>query len=171
MGVSWVCLPVGCLFNTKQMKTGPTINRGGSKQDYSTPADFITAVSHRFGCPAFDLAASVDNKKAPGWFSKQDNSLIQEWHKIGGLLWLNPPFNNISPWAKKCDDESRLGARILLLTPASVGSNWFCNHVHRKALVLGLNGRICFDGKNGFPKDCILSCYGFGVGFDTWRWK
>ncbi len=102
---------------------------------------------------------------------------MQEWHKIPGILWLNPPFDNIAPWAKKCAEESRKGAKILFLTPASVGANWFSSHVHRLSFVLGLNGRLAFDPANptwGYPKDCILSCFGLAggvTGFDTWAWK
>lgn len=153
------------------MTTGPTIRRGSSRQDYSTPADFITAVKFRFGQLHVDLAASNTNSKGSIWLNEQTNSLNYPWHEFIGNLWLNPPFNNIEPWARKCKEEAALGAKILFLTPASVGSNWFCNHVHRHALVLALQGRLSFDGVNPYPKDCILSCYGFGVGFDTWKWK
>ena len=66
------------------------------------------------------------------------------------------------PWAKKCAVESARGAKILFLTPASVGANWFAENVHRHALVLGLQGRIHFDPANptwGYPKDCALLGY------------
>jgi phage N-6-adenine-methyltransferase len=154
------------------LRTGPTINRESSRQDYETPNDFIEAVQDRFGPIEFDLAASESNRKSNRWFSETDNALIQNWSELDGLLWLNPPFKNIEPWASKCALEAERGARILFLTPASVGANWFSQHIHRKALVLGLNGRLQFVGATQpYPKDCILSCFGFGVGFDTWRWK
>lgn len=155
------------------MKTGASLNRGGSRQDYATPHDFVAAVEKRFGIINCDLAASKENTKGQIWLDEKINSLAQEWHKIKGNLWLNPPFDNIKPWAEKCALEATVGAKILFLTPASVGSNWFSNFVHRKALVLALNGRITFVGqKDPYPKDCILSCYNFGeIGFDTWNWK
>lgn len=134
----------------------------------------MSPLRKRFGWPTFDLAASENNKKAPSFFSEADNSLVQQWHTIKGLLFLNPPFNRIEPWAEKCAQESAAGAKILFLVPASVGSEWFNNHVHRHSFVLALRGRIPFDPEHpewGYPKDCILACYGFGVGFDTWQWK
>ena len=107
-------------------------------------------------------------------------------------LWLNPPFADIAPWVEKCaasawweSEKSKRGPgaadgrRIFLLVPAAVGSNWFSMHVHKKALVLVLNGRITFDGcppnpKTGkvdpYPKDCMLCVYGAKPGFDIWRW-
>lgn len=152
------------------MKTGPSIARGKSKQDYATPREFMRAVVSRFGLLSFDLAASPHNTKNPNYFSKEDDSLTKNWHEIRGLLYLNPPFDNIAPWAEKCLLESSRGAKILFLTPASVGSNWFANFVHRKALVLFLQGRISFDGIAPYPKDCILSCFGFTPNYEVWKW-
>ncbi len=154
------------------MADGPTIRRGKSKQDHPTPWEFIRACEHRFGPIAFDLAASPTNAKAKRFFTKEDDSLVQQWHKIPGLLWLNPEFDDIAPWARKCHFEASRGARILFLTPASVGSNWFAEHVFKKSLVLALNGRIKFEGmKDPYPKDLILSCYGFTPDFNIWRWN
>lgn len=152
-------------------KTGAGIKRGASKQDYATPPEFMRAVVDRFGLLSFDLAASTHNTKNPNYFTEEQNSLIQRWHEIRGILWLNPPFDNISPWAEKCAEEASMGARILFLTPASIGANWFAKSVHRRALVLGLNGRISFDGIAPYPKDCMLSCYGWEPDFDVWAWK
>jgi DNA (cytosine-5)-methyltransferase 1 len=151
--------------------TGASMARGSSRQDYATPPDFMAACVKRFGPIAFDLAASAENTKAPRFFSIEQNSLVQPWHEIEGLLWLNPPFNDIAPWAKKCSEEMRLGARILFLTPASVGSNWFRDFTDGHARVLALNGRICFDGIAPYPKDCICSVYGLETGFEVWSWK
>lgn len=152
------------------MKTGPSIARGKSKQDYATPREFMRAVVARFGLLSFDLAASPHNAKNPNYFTEADDSLSKKWHEIRGLLWLNPPFDKIAPWAAKCEAESARGAKILFLTPASIGSNWFANSVHQKALVLFLQGRISFDGIAPYPKDCMLSCFGFTPGFEVWRW-
>lgn len=151
---------------------GAAFHRGESKQDYETPTDFLNAVSGRFGPIAFDLAASQDNTIVEdNYYDESENSLIQPWHELIGTLWLNPPFNRIEPWAHKCAMEAVKGARILFLTPASVDSEWFAMHVWRKALVLAVRPRLSFDGKQPYPKGVMLSCYGFGVGFDLWKWR
>lgn len=155
-----------------ERKAGPSIDRKNSKQDYATPWDLIYACEKRFGVIGVDLAATHENKKAPVYFSK--SSLKASWSGLLGVCWLNPPFSNIKPWAKKCYEESLCGAtRILLLTPASIGANWFRDHIHGKALVLALNGRITFVGATDpYPKDCIISAFGFNeIGFDVWDWK
>lgn len=155
------------------MSTGPTINRHKSRQDWATPTDFITAVEKRFGKIEFDLAASAENTKHECFFDESQDSLKQSWHKLSGNLWLNPQFNNIAPWAKKCAEEAALGAKILFLTPASIGSNWFRDFVYHKAHVFALNGRLTFIGAiTPFPKDCILSAYGYyPPGFEIWNWR
>ncbi len=147
-----------------------------SKQDYATPVEFIIAVEAKFGHIGFDLAAEPDTSKAGPYscFTKEENALTKDWHELAtnGWLWLNPPFGDIGAFAEKCAIESEKGARILMLVPASIGSNWFRAHVLRKAMVFGLNPRMSFDGIAMYPKDLMLVVYTNGVnGFDQWRWK
>lgn len=154
-------------------RTGPSMNKGRSKQDYETPKEFIDAVTRRFGTLDFDLAASEENAKANEYFTEKDDALSRNWaHVSGSLLWLNPPFADIAPWAEKCALHASPTTRILLLVPAAVGSNWYAEHVHPHASVLAVRPRLSFDGINSFPKDLILAAYGFGVrGFDLWKWR
>ena len=158
------------------IRTGPSINKGRSKQDYSTPWSFIKAVENRFGKLDFDLAACYENKKAARFYAAE--SLEQDWTKLEGNLWLNPPFGVIGPWAKKCADTANnftaFTGKILLLTPASVGSNWFADYVDNRARVYFLRPRLTFEGADDpFPKDLVLSVYGMGflkTGYECWRW-
>lgn len=153
----------------------PAQKPGKSKQNYGTPKSFISVVEKRFGSIACDLAAEEKNAKALKFYDEQSNSLIQPWseHYPVGNLWLNPPFRNIHLWAKKChlESQNRQGL-ILLLTPASIGTVWFRDFIHQKAMVLGLSPRIIFEGETApFPKDLMLSIFGMGMsGFDVWRW-
>jgi phage N-6-adenine-methyltransferase len=149
----------------------PKQKPGKSKQDYETPWEFIRAVEQRFGSLTWDLAANEQNRKADLFIGEDQNALSMCWGILSGNLWLNPPFGKISLWAEKCAITQRAMGRILLLVPASVGSNWFASHVHNKALVLALAPRISFDGKSSFPKDLMLCVYGAETGFDIWRWR
>jgi hypothetical protein len=166
-------------------RSGPTVRRGKSKQDYGTPRDFIRAVERRFGRITFDLAASASNTVVPlsaehgyrisnkCWFDKDDDSLVQNWAGLYDNAWLNPEFDNIALWAEKMAREMRWRrALTFFLTPASIGTDWFAKHVAGKAMVLGLSPRLTFEGcDDPYPKDLMLSVYGFGFhGFDTWRW-
>lgn len=160
---------------------GPTINRGSSSGDIWTPKVFRTAVVGKFGVPAWDLAASDYNAFGHQFLTEQDDSLTYAWHELGGLLWLNCPYSNITPWARKCAEEKQLGAEILLLVPRS-GSNWYFNYVEPFADV-DCVGRMVFDNcynKRGelvttaYPKDLILVHYHKGSPTrkeQRWRWK
>ncbi len=150
-----------------------------SKQDYSCPWPFIDAVEHHFGKLEWDLAASEDNcvvRNAAGarsrqFFSEEEDSLAQNWSAIGGLQFLNPPFDNITAFAKKCAEEASPRSPILLLTPASVGANWFWEHVRPNAVVYATD-RIQFVGApHVYPKDLMISHFiGGAQGFGRWRW-
>ncbi len=65
------------------------------------------------------------------------------------------------------------GGQIFFLTPASVGATWFAEHVHGKAAVVALHGRLSFDGIAPYPKDCMVSVFGsvLQVGFYVWDWR
>jgi phage N-6-adenine-methyltransferase len=158
-----------------------------TKQDYETPDDFIAAVEARWGKLDVDLACRTDNCKAEHgyYFDEGVDSLQQPWAQQhpDQNLWLNPEFVDIGPWVAKCAAESRMlrRGRIFVLTPASIGTNWFLDHVFGHAQVIGLNPRMTFKGmkpnpKTGkvdpYPKDLMLSVFGQGHrGFDVWRWK
>lgn len=156
-----------------------------SRQDYGTPDDLLAAIAERWGRIDVDLAARADNAVAPEYVTPEEDTLATPWvpRFEGVTAFLNPEFKNIAPYAAKCcavGPDMKEG-RIIMLTPASVGSQWFVNHVHRKALVLALHPRLIFKGtlpnpKTGkvdaYPKDCMLSIFAPGlVGFDMWRWK
>lgn len=154
-----------------------------SKQDYGTPWPFMDALAAKLGERiAFDLAASKHNAKHERYFTEADDSLVQDWHKIDGLLFLNPPFANARPWMKKCKDESAKGARIASLTLASVGSEWFAEHVYGNARVLLLRPRIKFDGMapnprtgkvDPFIKDCMVCIWDRNIAprIELWDWS
>jgi phage N-6-adenine-methyltransferase len=157
----------------------PDQKPGKSRQDYCTPRKLIDAVVLRFGPIVWDLAAHEKNHISPNWygqgseFSTDSLKKSLDWASTapGKLLWLNPPFGDISPWASKCADSCDRGAKIAFLVPASIGSEWFAKYVYAKSLVLALRPRISFDGKNPYPKDCILCIYGEPPGFNLWKWN
>jgi phage N-6-adenine-methyltransferase len=152
--------------------SGAAFHRGSSHGVHATPWDLIAAVEEKFGKITCDLAASAANKRCDFFIDEDRDTFKVVWHKLGsGLLWLNPPFASIEPWVKKCALEARHGAKIALLVPASVGSEWFTSYVWGRARVLPLRPRPSFDGKNPYPKDVMLCVYGVRKGFEPWRWR
>lgn len=163
----------------------PKQKPGHSKQDYETPWSLIDAVEHRFGeALHWDLAACSDTckvrKRLGNAYYGPDHSHLPYrdafancWFTHRRLLWLNPPFGDIDPWAEKCHQEMLLGARIMFLTPASVGARWFERHVWSKAYIIYLTPRLTFGTeKTPYPKDCCLSYFCHGIhGSEIWDWK
>lgn len=164
--------------------SGPRVTSGrDSEQIVCTPRELLDAVEARFGKLDFDLAATESNNVVgddrgdshfgPGSLWASDAlSADADW-EITGNLWLNPPFGNIAPWAKKCAETPLSDdRRIFLLVPLTM-ANWACDYVHGRALVLGLNPRVMFVGhRTAFPKDLMIAVYGeIDVGFKPWRWK
>ncbi len=149
----------------------------GNNQAVETPQVFIDAVEDRFGKLNVDLAATFSNTKCNMYLGENskfcEDSLSYDWSNLSGNLWLNPEFKRIKPWAKKASDTRLRGnSKIIILTPASVGTNWFRDYVYRKAKVIFLNGRITFVGeKDSFPKDLMLFVFGLTPCFDVWQWK
>jgi len=157
----------------------PRQKPGKSKQDYATPREFIAAVEKRFGKLDWDLAATWRNAVTTDFYGMQESgvfrdSLEQNWRRLEGNLWLNPPFAQIAPWAAKCAGSSYRGAtnRIFFLTPASVGANWFWQYVWPHALVLPIHPRLSFDGVDPYPKDLMLSVFNAGARtMERWVWR
>lgn len=102
----------------------------------------------------------------------------QDWSKCARgdeILWLNCEFGDCAEWAAECVRQSRnKGVRILLLTPASVGSNWARDIIFPHAeIVTILSGRISFAHGAPFPKDCMLSLFTGDAPQDLciWDWR
>jgi len=155
------------------MTTRPQQRPGASRQDYGTPHAFLRAVERRFGSITHDLAARCDNAVVPSHYSPDVDSLVQDWTRLTGTLWLNPPFGKIDPWAAKCARSKGTGRRIVMLTPAAVGTEWFADHVYGCARIYALRPRLTFVGaRDPYPGDLILSvyCEELSPAFCTWRW-
>lgn len=156
----------------------PEQKPGRSRQDYGTPPELLLAVANRLrldGWFSYDLAASKENTVVEDYFyTEEDNALTKFWHYIDGWCWLNPPFADIEPWVKKAQYEATKGAHIVMLVPASVGSNWWANWVAGLCYQVFIGPRLTFVGETTpYPKDCALLFYtpwGF-KGNEVWRWK
>ena len=172
-------------------RTVPRQKPGKSKQDYRTTPELLLAIEKEFHVEEWDVDLAADpstaiainhNEEAPHRAPRAlflgpgselgENSLAVDWSQFPGDAWLNPPFARIEPWAEKCATTVRSG-RIFLLVPASVGSNWYRDHVDGKAHVVATSPRVIFVGeKQGYIKDLVLAVFsGIRGGFSTWRWK
>lgn len=153
----------------------PAQRPGRSRQDWCTPLDFVAAVQRRFGPFVCDLAADADNALAPAHYDAAANALAQPWAEQypTGVLWCNPPYRKIKPWAQKAASEShRRNGLILMLVPAAVSTEWYARYAAPYAHTIAVRPRLTFVGATApYPKDLMLLVYQGGLGgFSTWRW-
>lgn len=146
------------------MRKAPRQKPHESIQSVGTPRGFLHAVEARFGPIVIDLAAAPSNRVVEEWFGPGspygEDALARNWVRRG-LSWLNPEFGYISPWAEKCASEAALGAQVALLVPASLGSDWYVDHIKDRAMTLILKPRLTFVGHSDqYPKDLMLCMFG-----------
>lgn len=127
-------------------------------QEWETPPDLFKMLDMEFNF-VYDLAATPNNKKCNLFYGKDDtgifqDSLLVDWFLITKerYMWLNPPYNKLSVWVKKCDEEAQKGAKIVALLPARTDTKTFHNHIYRKYETRFLKGRIKFL-MNGVQQD------------------
>lgn len=162
--------------------TMPKQKPGRSEQVVCTPPEFLQAVRKRLHIEDFDWDLAADEANSVvhtigAWkrhYNENDDSLVQSWQQGRGWNWCNPPYADIEPWVRKAWIEADKGAQTAMLVPASVGSNWWRDHVSTRAYINHLNGRLTFVGhKSPYPKDLALLLYtpwGFW-GTETWNWR
>lgn len=154
-------------------KRMPAQKPGRSEQSVGTPRVFLDAVEARFGTINLDVAASPDNAVCSRYYALERgcDGLRDPW--VGTLNWCNPPFSQIAPWVAKARSEAGRSRESLLLVPASVGANWWRDHVHHLADVYFLNGRLTFVGhQDPYPRDLALLRYGaVNTDYLVWDWR
>jgi site-specific DNA-methyltransferase (adenine-specific) len=93
-----------------------------------------------------DLAATDRNTKCGIYLTKAQNSLNQDWSQYKGWLWCNPPYGRQLPqWVEKAYIEMKKGAKICMLIPASVGTNYWAKYIINKVpFIWFIEGRIRF---------------------------
>ena len=131
------------------------------KMDYSTPKYFFYKLNQIFNFN-YDLAADATNHKCMSYFNPKQDSLKQDWSKIPGWCWLNPPYGKtIGDWVAKAMSSSIEGANIVMLIPARTDTTWQHNFVFKASCIIFIKGRLKFgDSKNSAPFPSQLAIFG-----------
>jgi phage N-6-adenine-methyltransferase len=103
-----------------------------------------------------DLASTPTNAKFKRFYTKRDNSLMQDWSKEIGFL--NPPYGRGLPkWLMKGEEAGRAGATIACVLPARTDSKWFRDICWKADQIVFLAGRLKFgDAKLPSPVGTII---------------
>lgn len=116
---------------------------GASRQDWRTPRWLFDQLNAEFRFD-LDLAASHDNYLCPHYYTESHDALTRRWAPYS--CWCNPPYKRLGPWVQKAYDESRKGATVVMLLPASTDSRWYHDIIQPHAEVRFLRGRLKFEG-------------------------
>ena len=124
---------------------------GWTSDDWATPPEIVCEFEEEFGPFDLDACCRPDTAKAPQYFTKADNALVQPWF---GRVWMNPPFSNPAPWLEKAVAETlqRRAELVVALLPAATDTGWFHEWVLPHASEIRFRrGRIKFLGWRGTP--------------------
>jgi site-specific DNA-methyltransferase (adenine-specific) len=124
-------------------------SQAGPSSNYFETPDFFFQKYNKIYNFQFDLSANKSNKKCERFFSEQDDSLKQDWHKINGWLWLNPPYSPLKPWIQKAQQEFKKGAQIVVLIPPIMNTRYFKEVLPTKIIMVV--GRIPFLNPDKVP--------------------
>ncbi len=117
-----------------------------SKSDvWGTPKHILKDYPNYFDpCPHPDPRPSWDGLTID-WLSKKK-------------LFVNPPYSNIKPWAKKCYDTLKEAQKfnkdleIVMLIPARTDTSYFFDYIHDSATLEFIRGRLKFTDLTGVSK-------------------
>ena len=127
------------------------------KQDWETPETLFKPLDNEFKF-TLDVCATIENAKAPNFYTEKDNGLEQNWH---GVCWMNPPFGSQKKWVEKAYNESQKNnTTVVCLLPARTNTNWWHDYC-LKGEIRFIRGRPKFKGaKHGLPQPLAIVIFG-----------
>lgn len=142
------------------------------KDDWETPQVLFDELNNKYHF-TWDLAATALNYKVSNYFTPAEDSLKQDWSKLSGNLFLNPPYGrDLKFWVKKAYESQcgRNGGVIVLIIPARTDTSYWHDFIFHKAEIKFLRGRLKFEvnGKalNSAPFGSAIVVYGALKGGD-----
>jgi phage N-6-adenine-methyltransferase len=118
--------------------------------EWHTPPEILADLEREFGPFTLDPCCRQQTAKAPRFYTRDDDGLLQPWF---GRVWLNPPYSNPGPWLKKAKEVVRNGTceLVVALLPASTDTAWFHDYVLGHAEIRFKRGRVRFYGWENTP--------------------
>jgi len=110
---------------------------------WATPQDFFSKLDWMMGPFDLDPCSSEDNAKCAKYFTESDDGLAQDWG--GHTVFVNPPYDNMKGWARKCYEESlKPDTTVVLLCPARTDTKYFHNYILKASEIYFVKGRLKF---------------------------
>lgn len=132
------------------------INHGlftSNKEDWETPVYFFNSLNEKYHFK-WDLAASDNNAKCNNYFTRDDNSLEQNWGGLDGNLFINPPYGReLKLWVKKAaETHLKDDQYLVMLIPSRTDTSYWHDYIFNHAEIEFLRGRLKFE-VDGVSKD------------------
>ena len=132
-------------------------NQNNGNNEWGTPQELFDELNEEFHF-TLDACASKSNAKCEKYYTKEQNSLIQDWSNE--VVFMNPPYTtkNQNAFVKKAYDESLKGATVVCLLPARTSTLRFHNYC-LKGEIRFIKGRITFEGAKSpapFPSMIVI---------------
>ena len=115
-----------------------------TSDDWETPKELFDRLHKQYKF-TLDVCCKPETAKCEKYFTIEDDGLKQSWSNE--IVWMNPPFSNISEWVKRAHyDHIRIDRAqwVIGLLPAWTDRDWFHDHVYGKANIEFLRGRVRF---------------------------
>lgn len=134
-----------------------SVHFSSASDNWATPQDLFDELNaiHHF---TLDVCASPENAKCVTYYTKEQNSLEQEWY---GTCWMNPPYGReIGLWMEKAYKTSFNNSKVVCLVPARTDTAWWHDYA-MKGKITFLRGRLKFgNAKNSAPFPSAIVVFG-----------
>lgn len=127
-------------------------------QEWATPQKVFDELDAEFHF-TLDPCCTHENAKCEKHYTIEDDGLSKSWG--GEVVFCNPPYRDMSKWAKKCYEESLNGTLVVMLVPARTDTRWFWDYIYHKAEIRFIKGRLRFGGSSSnAPFPSMIVVYG-----------
>ncbi len=115
------------------------------RQNWRTPKEFFEQLNEIFRFQ-LDVASDGDNALCQRYYTPEEDALQQSWNAGDGeWAWCNPPYGRgLKDWIHKAVEESKLGARVVVLAFACTDTQWFKEAWTHAREIWFFSGRIKF---------------------------
>ncbi len=131
--------------------------------NWMTPQSLIDELELEFGS-MFDPCPAWTQTNVP-----YQDGLEIDW-SLNYVNFVNPPYSEMKAWVKKCHDEWRKGATVILLIPPRTCTKYFHDYIYGNAELRFIRGRVKFvhpetgEGKSApFPSMLCIFYGGFSL--------
>ncbi|HEQ3535093.1 TPA: phage N-6-adenine-methyltransferase [Vibrio parahaemolyticus] len=130
---------------------------------WQTPPEIFNQLNQEFQF-ALDAAAESETALCANFFTEQEDALSQNWGNQ--TVFCNPPYSQLKAFARKGYEESRKGAKVVMLVPARTDTQAFHDYFS-KGEVRFIKGRLKFlqngEAQNTAPFPSMICVMGRDV--------